>query len=420
MIVPSGTGETVLELFPAGSYVDPDGQLVVGGNRLSDLADTYGTPAYLVDEFALRQQVNSFRTELTSRWPNSLVCFASKAFPCTAAYALMAEEGIGVDVAGAGELVLALRAGVHPSKIVLHGNAKTTEELSLAVQAGIGLIVVDNLDDIARLDELVTGEQAVLVRVVPGVQPDTHEAISTGQHGSKFGLETAAAQQAIAMLRKHKRLRLDGVHMHIGSQVMATEPFAEAVRALAGFGEFDVYDLGGGLGARYTRADQLPSVGAWVGTLVDAAREHLPAQAKLLIEPGRAMVAESGLTLYRVVSVKDGFVAVDGGMGDNLEVSLYGQPFEAVVANRAGAEPNRRVELVGRHCESGDRLIADAWLAEPAVGDLIAVPVTGAYCYTMSNNYNGNRRPPVVFLDRGTARLVVRRETFEDLTRRDV
>jgi diaminopimelate decarboxylase len=255
---------------------------------------------------------------------------------------------------------------------------------------------------------------------VPGVRPDTHEAISTGQHGSKFGLESLAAERAFSLLRKHKRLRLDGVHMHIGSQIMATEPFTEAVRALAGFGEFDVYDLGGGLGARYTREDQPPSVGAWVHALVDAARMHLPAQAKLLIEPGRSMVAGSGLTLYRVVSVKDGFVAVDGGMGDNLEVSLYGQPFEAIVANRAGDEPDRTVELVGRHCESGDRLIAGARLADPVVGDLVAVPATGAYCYTMSNNYNGNRRPPVVFLNQGTARLVVRRETFDDLLRRDV
>lgn len=418
--MPSDNGQTVLGLFPYGSYVDEAGELVVGGNRLTAIAETYGTPTYLVDEFALRQQVNAFRTALGSRWPNSLVCFASKAFPCTAAYALMAEEGIGVDVAGAGELVLALRAGVHPSKIVLHGNAKTTEELRLAVEAGIGLIVIDNFDDIARLDELVTGEQGVLVRVVPGIRPDTHEAISTGQHGSKFGLEAAAARQAIALLRKHKRLRLDGVHMHIGSQVMSTEPFTEAVRALAEFGEFDVYDLGGGLGARYTRADRPPTVEAWAQALVDAAREHLPAQAKLLIEPGRAMVAESGLTLYRVVSVKDGFVAVDGGMGDNLEVSLYGQPFEAVIANRAATEPDRQVELVGRHCESGDRLIAGAWLAEPAVGDVVAVPVTGAYCYTMSNNYNGNRRAPVVFVNQGKARLVVRRETFDDLLRRDV
>jgi len=416
-------GGSILDLFPRGSSVDSEGELVVGGLRLTELAETYGTPAYVVDETALRSQVAEFRTAMSSRWPNSLVCFASKAFPCTAGYAVMADEGIGVDVAGGGELTMALRAGVDPSRIVVHGNAKTTEELALAVQAKVGLIVIDNFDDIDRLESLVHSEQPVLVRVVPGVRPDTHEAIATGQHGSKFGLDGPDVDRAISRLRNSDRLRLDGVHMHIGSQIMATEPFTEAVRALAEFGEFDVYDLGGGLGARYTRADHPPSVRAWVDTLVDAAEQYLPARARLLVEPGRRLVAESGLTLYRVVSVKRGtpsFVAVDGGMGDNLEVSLYDQPFEATIANRLPTRDSPVFDLVGRHCESGDRLIQGVALSDPVVGDIIAVPVTGAYCFTMSNNYNGARRPPVVFCGDGRHRPVVRRETYEDLLRRDI
>jgi diaminopimelate decarboxylase len=416
-----GAAADLIGLFPEGTYVDGDGELVLSGQRARDLADTFGTPLYVVDRDGLIAQAARMREALASRWPNSRVLFASKAFPCTAAYRTFADAGLGIDVAGGGELAVALAAGVDPAQVVLHGNAKTDEELAMAVGAGVGLVVVDNFDDIERLERIVGGEQAVLVRVVPGVRGRTHDALSTGQLGSKFGLAPPEAERAIELLRQSDRLHLRGLHLHVGSQICEVPPFTEAVASLARFGEFDVYDLGGGLGVRYTYGDRPPTVEEWVTGLVDAARRHLPARAQLIIEPGRSLVARAGVTLYRVVTVKPGnptFVAVDGGMGDNLEVSLYGQRFEATIAHRVGGgEP---VELVGRHCESGDRISAAVPLARPAVGDVVAVPVTGAYCFTMANNYNGACRPPVVFCADGEADVVVRRETYEDLRRRDI
>ena len=410
----------VIELFPPGAAADAGGELVVGGCRLRDLAGEFGTPAYVVDEGALRSRAREYRDELAARWPDALAIFASKAFPCTAVLRALAEEGLGCDVAGAGELVHALAAGVDPGRIYLHGNAKTDEDLQRAIDAGVGTVVIDNFDDIDRLERLATGEQGVLVRVIPGVRPETHAAVATGQDDSKFGLAADDARRAIERLRGSDRLRLDGLHVHIGSQILDAAPFGRAVQALAALGEFAVYDLGGGLGARYTWADRPPGVAEYLDVLVGAAREHLPARARLIIEPGRSLVARAGVTLYRVVTVKRGartFVAVDGGMADNLEVSLYGQRFEATVADRVGGgDP---VDLVGRHCESGDVLSAGVALRDPRVGDVIAVPATGAYCFTMRNGYNGARRPPVVFVRDGDARVVVRREGYEDLLRLD-
>jgi len=411
----------LLGLFPPGTTVDADGTLMVAGCRLDHLAEQFGTPAYIVDERALRERAREFSAELGSRWPNSRVVFASKAFPCTAGYRLMASEGLGVDVAGAGELVMALAGGVPANDIVLHGNAKSDSDLQMAVEAGVGEVVVDNFDDIDRLERLVTGEQGVLVRLIPGIRAQTHEAVATGHDGSKFGLSAADAARAVERLRHSDRLRLDGVHVHVGSQILDAEPLAKAAEAAAALGDFDVYDLGGGLGVRYTYNEHPPSVAEYVGALTEAAKAHLPSAARILIEPGRAMVARCGITLYRVLTVKHGaptFVAVDGGMADNLEVSLYGQRFEATIADRVGG--GAVVDLVGRHCESGDRLIAGVPLDDPKVGDLVAVPVTGAYCMTMANNYNGALRPPVVFCSDGSARAVQRRETYEDLMRRDL
>ena len=410
----------VLGLFPPGSRVDAGGELVVGGCRLADLAAEWGTPLYVIDEAGVRDNVRRFRRALGAAWPRSRMVFASKAFPSTPMYRLMAGEGIGVDVAGPGELAMALAGGVDPDLIVMHGNAKTTAELQQALNAGVGLIVIDNSDDIDRLDELGAAGQRVLIRVLPGVRPDTYEAVATGQAGSKFGLPLPAARAAIERLRGGQ-LQLDGLHLHIGSQILSAEPYTRAVEAVAGLGEFGTYNLGGGLGVRYTYADNPPSPEEWTGALGAAARRCLPSGAQLLIEPGRSLVAPFGVTVYRVVSVKGEdprFVAVDGGMADNMEVALYGQRFEATLASRAGG--GHPVELVGRHCESGDRLISGVPLRDPHPGDLLAMPVTGAYCGTMANNYNGALRPPVVFVSKGTPRLMVRRETLADLMSRDV
>jgi len=418
----------LLSLFPPGSTVDADGSLLVAGCRATDLAAEFETPVLVVSEPALRARATEYVTEFAARWPDSRVVFASKAFPCTAVQRVMSEEGLGLDVAGGGEIITALKAGADPGLLVLHGNAKTDAEIALAVEHGIGLVVVDNSDDVDRLEATVPPgrRQDVLVRVIPGVIADTHASVLTGHAESKFGLAPAAAAELIKRIEHSPRLRMRGLHVHIGSQILDAEPFAASVPALAALGEYEVYDLGGGLGARYTYADNPPSVPEYLDALVGAARAYLPSlpsAAQLIIEPGRSMVARAGFTLYRVVTVKRElrtFVAVDGGMGDNLEVALFGQRFEAGLADRIDAAGGELVTVVGRHCESGDVLINGAQLPDPRVDDVVAVAVTGAYCFTMSNNYNGNRRIPVVFVRDGRARLVVRRETWDDLLLRDV
>ena len=412
----------LVDLFPPGAAVDDGGDLVVGGCRLRDLAAEFGTPAYVVDEGALRARAREYRDELAARWGDSLAIFASKAFPCTAALRVVAEEGLGCDVAGAGELVHARR---RRRRSRAHLPARQREDrrgprAGASTPASGRSSSTTSTTSTAWSASCATSRR-VLVRVIPGVRPETHAAVATGQDDSKFGLAPADARRAIERLRGSDRLRLDGLHVHIGSQILDAAPFGQAVQALAAYGEFAVYDLGGGLGARYTYDDRPPSVAEYLDVLVGAAREHLPSGARLVIEPGRSLVARAGVTIYRVVTVKRGartFVAVDGGMGDNLEVSLYGQRFEATVADRVGGgEP---VDLVGRHCESGDVLSAGVALREPRVGDVVAVPATGAYCFTMRNGYNGARRPPVVFVRDGDARVVVRREGYDDLLRLDV
>jgi diaminopimelate decarboxylase len=415
--------DELVGLFPPGTRLADDGMLVVSGCRLDEVARVHGTPVLVVAEQAVRQRAGDYRAGLATRWPDSQVVFASKAFPCTAVQRVMVDEGLWIDVAGGGEIVTALAAGADPATLVLHGNAKTTEEIQLAVEAGVGTVVVDNFDDIDRLEAVVPRgiEQGCLVRVIPGVQASTHAAHATGHEGSKFGLSRPAARDAIARIQASDRLRMDGLHTHVGSQIMVADELAAAVEPLAELGRFPVYDLGGGLGARYTYTDHPPSLDEYLDVLIDAARAHLPGDARILIEPGRSMVASSAVTVYTVTTVKPGattFVAVDGGMADNLEVALVGQRFEATIANRVGG--GETVTIVGRHCESGDVLSADVPLQHAAVGDLLAVPATGAYCYTMSNNYNGARRIPVVFATDGQTRMVVRRETWPDLLSRDV
>jgi len=288
--------------------------------------------------------------------------------------------------------------------------------VSMALEAGVATVVVDNFDDIDRLEHLAAHKQRVLIRIIPGVAPVTHESQSTGGDDSKFGLPLDQAREAIARIEASEKLQLDGLHLHIGSQILDTEPFARAVEAVAVLGTFPVYDVGGGLGVRYTLQDQAPTVEQYLDTITEAAHAYLPSGAKLVIEPGRSLVAASCVTLYRVSTVKHTgrtFVAVDGGMADNLDAALTGQGFEAAAAARMTARPDEIVQLVGRQCESGDLLVPNLPLPSPKVGDLIAMPVTGAYTYTLANNYNGALRPPVVFCRDGRARLVAERETHE-------
>jgi diaminopimelate decarboxylase len=387
------------------------------------VAAKFGTPAIVVSEDALRQRARDYLGVFRSRWPRCDVAFASKSFPCTAVQRVMVQEGLHLDVAGGGEILTALAAGADAAKLVLHGNAKSDEELVMAIANGVGLIVIDNFDDIDRLERLVPRGhvQPCLVRVIPGVEAATHASQATGHAGSKFGLLHDDARDAIARIERSAKLRLDGVHTHVGSQLLNVEQLAQAVEPIAKLGTFDVYDLGGGLGVRYTYDEHPPSLDEYADAMIAQARALLPEHARIIVEPGRSMVADSACTIYRITTIKRGaiiHVAVDGGMGDNLEVSLTGQRFEATIVNRVGG--GEMVSVVGRHCESGDQLVDGVPLQRPAIGDLLAAPVTGAYCYTMSNQYNGARRVPVVFAHNGYARLVVRRDTWDDLLMRDV
>jgi diaminopimelate decarboxylase len=444
------TDTALSHVFPLGSRRNERGRVEVGGCDTFELAREFGTPAYVVAEDDLRARARAFRqTGHELGHDDFQVVFASKAFPCTAVLSLFAEEGLWCDVASGGELHLALNAGFAPERILMHGNAKSEVELRMALEHRIGLIVIDNFDEIERLERLAGAPQGVLIRATPDVRGDTHEKISTGQADSKFGFSMVDLPAAIERVRAVAGLRLDGVHAHIGSQLLELDPFRREVRALAAIkdaGGFSTYDLGGGLGVAYSESQRPPEIEEWVGTLLGAARDAgIDPGKRVLVEPGRALTANAGITLYTVQSVKRNvstWVAVDGGMSDNLRPMLYGASYEAHVVDRpcldgGGGEGDdgdadggggaggvgdgaTRCVLAGKHCESGDVIVRDALLDDPRPGDVIVVPATGAYGFAMASNYNGVPRPPVIFCKDGDARVVVRRENFEDLTARDV
>jgi diaminopimelate decarboxylase len=425
----STTTSALSHVYPKGSRVNERGHLELGGCDAVELAREFGTPVYVVVEDDLRGRARAFVDAVAARHQDFDVLFASKAFPCTAVYRALAEEGLACDVASGGELALALSAGFDAARTYMHGNAKSETELREALRDGVGHIVLDSLDEIDRLAAIAAetlpppGRQDVLIRVTPDVAGDTHHAISTGQADSKFGFSVAQAGEAIARLVAEPSLNLVGLHFHIGSQLFELEPFRAAVRAIAALGDFPVYNLGGGLGAAYTADQHPPSVERYVETIVDALRSELGPDKRLLLEPGRALVANSTVTLYTVQTVKRNvstWVAVDGGMSDNLRPMMYGARYEAVIAGRPLAAGNVPCHLAGKHCESGDVIVRDARLPDPAAGDVVATPATGAYGYAMANNYNGVPRPPVIFCRDGEARVVVRRETYADLMSRDI
>ena len=408
-------------VYPIGSFLDDRGRLHIGGCDVIELAREFGTPAYVVAEDDLRWRARQFKHAFDALHERVELVFATKAFPCTAVLRLFAEEGFGCDVASGGELALALRAGVDPARIHLHGNAKSEDELRQSIDAGIGDVVIDNFDDIEKLERLVSGTQTVQIRITPDVAGDTHAAISTGQADSKFGFGLDDAARAVERLRGSDRLELVGVHLHIGSQLLALQPFRLAVAAMASLGQFSTVNLGGGLGVAYTREQEPPRIADYARAKVDAVREHFGADITIMDEPGRALVGNGCVTLYTVESVKRNvstWVGVDGGMSDNLRPMLYGARYEAEIADRFGH--GTHCHLVGKHCESGDVLIGGADLRDPAPGDVVVTPATGGYGHSMANNYNGQPRPPVLFVKDGDARLVVRRETYDDLLARDV
>ncbi|MDE3133843.1 MAG: diaminopimelate decarboxylase [Acidobacteriota bacterium] len=411
-------------MLPRSARTDGRGRLTVAGCAVAEVAAATGTPALIVDEGELRATSAEYVSAFTRQWPNAAVYFASKALCCSGVISVFADAGLGCDVASAGELALALAGGMPAERILLHGNAKRDADLQAAMDAGVGLIVVDSLDELERLERLVRREQRLLLRVNPSVSAPTHEAMATGHDDSKFGLPLDQLREAIGRIRRAPLLELDGLHAHIGSQILELEPFARAARVLS---ELDAaagistFDFGGGLGVRYLPHEpEPPGIEQYAQRLVGAVQGLLPADAQIIVEPGRSLVARAMLTVYRVVSVKRAgrtFVAVDGGMADNLEPMMYGTPFHPFVLD--AERPLELCDVVGQHCETGDRLVQDASLARPEVDDLLAVPMTGAYCYALANNYNGACRPPVVLLANGRARVVQRRETVADLLERN-
>ena len=418
---------SALPLFPDSAAVS-DGELVVGGVRTSALAEQFGTPLVVYCEQTLRARARAYRAAA----PDALVAFGTKAFPNVAVLRLLAEEGLGADISTRGELEYALRAGIPGEKIVVHGNNKSLEELRACAAAGVAQVVVDAPDEVELCAQ--AGVRSILVRTTLGVDVDTHAAIATGHHGSKFGLPPELAMEALAAARA-AGIEAAGLHVHLGSQLLDAAPGQEAVvgllqvvleaRERLGGWTPTTIDLGGGLGIAYTGADVPPSVDAFAGGLVRRFRQewetHRLPQPRLILEPGRSIVGQAGCTLYRVGVVKatgDGttYVAIDGGMSDNPRPQLYGAVYEALLAQRADeAVAPGSFAVCGKHCESGDVLIEEARLPHPRRGDLLAVPATGAYTLSMGSNYNALPRPAAVLVGNGSARLIRRRETLDDL-----
>ncbi|MHB1777321.1 MAG: diaminopimelate decarboxylase [Acidimicrobiales bacterium] len=422
------------QLLPDTAQLGPSGALSDGGVDLVSLADEHGTPLFVYDEAHLRARCR----QAVAAWGEG-VAYATKAFLCLAMARLADEEGMWLDVSTAGELHVALVAGVPPGRLVLHGNNKSDDELRRALEVGVGRIVVDSFDEVARLGRLTEASEParrgdrprVLVRVTPGVEAHTHEFVRTGQEDTKFGFSVAsgAAAEAVAALELLPGVELVGVHAHIGSQVFEASSFEQAAEVLGRFvAPLGLPELvvGGGLGVPYVNGELAPSMADWaIATRAALEATGVPAGVRVTAEPGRAVVATAGLTLYRVGTVKDlagirTYVSVDGGMSDNPRPVLYGSGYEAFLPGRADATRPRPVRLVGKHCESGDVVVADAQVpADLEVGDVLATPVTGAYGYSMASNYNKVPRPAVVFVADGRARVVVRRETLDDLVSLD-
>ena len=416
------------DLLPDNAVVDDTGRLSIGGCDLLDLAEQFGTPLFVYDEDHIRARCR----EAVSAFGDG-VAYAAKAFLCTAMARLAHEEGMHIDVASGGELFVVLAAGVPPERVVLHGNNKSSDELRQALDAGVGRIVVDSFDEMDRLEALVAAGAPVpkvLVRVTPGVEAHTHEYVRTGQQDSKFGFGLASGDAAAAVIRASGSDAMDlvGVHAHIGSQVFVADFFAEAIEVLAPFVTplgLPELSIGGGLGVAYVVGEAAPTISDWA-TSVHQACAEVGIEARPVAEPGRAIVAQAAVTLYRVGTIKEvpgirTYVAVDGGMIDNPRPALYGSGYETFLPRATLAERPKTVTVVGKHCESGDLLVRDGAVpADVAVGDVLATPVTGAYGHSMGSNYNKLPRPPVVFCRDGEARLVVRRETYEDLVRADL
>jgi diaminopimelate decarboxylase len=428
----------VLHGFP----VDARGTLIIGGCEAPALAERHGTPLLVLDEERFRANCRAYVQSLREAYPQTQPIYASKALCVIATCQIAHQEGLHVDVASGGEIITALRAGVSADALHFHGNNKTSDELHLVLESGVGHIVVDNFHELDILDRLLRASEmrgTILLRITPGIEPHTHRAIQTGGIDTKFGFATfdGSAMAAVRRAQEIPRLRLAGVHCHIGSQILDLEPFRLEAYAVADFMRrvrdetgliFPEVNLGGGLGIRYIPEDEPPSIPAYVRTvsasLRDALTSHGLPQSRLFLEPGRSVIGDAGVTLYTIGAVKavEGvrtFVSVDGGMYENPRPALYGARYTAVLAERARDRPEETVAVAGRCCESGDVLIWEAHLPRVRSGELLAVFSTGAYTYSMASNYNRFPRPAVVLAGGGRSQVIVERESYEDVVRLD-
>ena len=425
--------------------VNEKGHLTIGGADAVELAAEFGTPAYVLDENTIRENCRIYKKAATECFgADALPLYASKALCFSGIYKLVAAEGLGVDCVSGGELYTAKKAGFPAEKIYFHGNNKTDKDISDALDMGVGTFVVDNTDELDALSAIATARgvtQRILLRITPGIDPHTHRAVVTGNVDSKFGsaIETGQAMEIVKRAIATKGVALAGLHCHVGSQIFDTAPFSDAasimIRFIAdiarecdGF-EIEELNLGGGLGVKYTEYDReidyAKTIGEMASIIKGYCKEHGIRLPRIILEPGRSLVAAAGATLYTVGSVKEikgfrNYISVDGGMPDNPRYALYQSQYTALIANRATAPRDYRATLAGRCCESGDLLGENMEIQSAKRGDILAVLVTGAYNYSMASNYNRLPRPPVIMVKDGAARVAVKRETYDDITANDV
>jgi diaminopimelate decarboxylase len=425
-------------VYPITASHNAAGHLEIDGCDVVRLAGEFGTPLLVYEERSIRDQCGRYMQAFKERTSDFEIIYASKAFSAVAVAQLVLEEGLSIDVSSGGEYHVARVAGFPPEKIFFHGNNKTKAELEYALAGGVGYVVVDSFQELSLLERMMAvpgGRQKVLLRITPGIEAHTHSYIQTGQVDSKFGfgLDEGVAMEAIRLAMEAPHLDLMGLHAHIGSQIFELEAFRKAIEILVGliaqahdaFGfECRYLNIGGGLGIRYTEEDTPSSIGDYAAVKVEGVREEMAARGlpmpRVLIEPGRSIVGKAGITAYTVGTIKEipgvrTYVSVDGGMSDNIRPMLYDALYEGMLANKAGAPADTRVTVAGKHCESGDILLRDVLLARPEPGDILVMPATGAYCFAMASNYNGSPRPAVLLVRDGHARVIIERESYDDL-----